>query len=87
VLAFARADDLRGFPPLRVITGTRDYFYSDGPNLALRACLAGVDAAALNVYGAYHDFIEYSEGCGGGAKVDEALAAYQSIAEFAAKVV
>jgi len=77
---------MAGFPPLLVISGTRDYFYSDGPSLAQRACDAGVDAEVFNVHGAFHDFIEYSEGCGSGVPADEALAAYSRIATFTTRV-
>lgn len=81
LLAPLRAD-LSGFPPLLLLSATRDYFYSDGPALGTRACEAGTRAVAFNVAGAFHDFIEYSEGCGGGAPTTEALEAYARIAQF-----
>jgi acetyl esterase/lipase len=34
------AANLTKFPPLLTLAGTRDYFYSDGPSLAERACEA-----------------------------------------------
>ena len=30
--------NLTGFPPMLLVSGTRDYFYSDGPRLHERAC-------------------------------------------------
>jgi acetyl esterase/lipase len=80
--------NLGGFPPLLLISGTRDFYYSDrcdllriplhhrlqlpcisrdflftnSPRLHERACKFGVDVTSLNVVGAFHDFIEYSEG-------------------------
>ena len=78
--------NLTGFPPLLLISATRDYFYSDGPRLHERACKAGVDVTSFNVLGAYHDFIEYSEGCGSHALVAEAIEAYQRIRAFVQRV-
>ena len=78
--------DLSGFPPMLVIAARRDYFYADGPRLAERACTAGVDVEAFNVEGSFHDFIEYSEGCGGGAPAEEAIEAYRRVAAFAKRV-
>ena len=79
--------DLRGLPPMLSLAGTRDYFYTDGPSLAERACNAGVDVEAFNVEGAFHDFIEYSEGCGGPSVVPESMEAYRRVANFVARVV
>jgi len=80
--------DLSAFPPLLLISATRDYFYSDGPTLHERACTAGADVESFNVKGAFHDFIEYSAGCGNpsGAMMFEALEAYTRIASFVARV-
>jgi acetyl esterase/lipase len=80
------AYDLRGFPPLLTIAGTRDFYYSDGPALARRACEAGVDVTAFNAEGTFHDFIEYSEGCGGGAPAEESIEAFRRVAAFAARL-
>ena len=66
-----------------ILSGSRDYFYSDGPALAKRACDTGAESVQLfRANDAFHDFIEYSEGCGGGAPMDEALDAYKHIADF-----
>eukprot|EP00928_Gymnodinium_smaydae_P018809 TRINITY_DN17171_c0_g3_i1.p1 TRINITY_DN17171_c0_g3~~TRINITY_DN17171_c0_g3_i1.p1 ORF type:complete len:442 (-),score=53.21 TRINITY_DN17171_c0_g3_i1:17-1342(-) len=75
--------NLAGFPPMLLIAGTRDYFYSDAARLAQRACDANVDVEVFNAIGVYHDFIEYSEGCGGGKPMLEAVEAYRRIREFA----
>ena len=77
---------LDGFPPMLILSGTRDYYYSDGPNLAEHACRAGVDAEAFNVHGAFHDFIEYSEGCGGRVPANEAVEGFRRIAAFTERV-
>ena len=60
--------------------------HSDGPALAERACRAGVDVTAFNAFGSFHDFVEYSEGCGGGARVEEAIEAYRRVAAFVGRV-
>ena len=75
--------DLAKLPPLLILSGTRDYFYSDGPALARRACDTGAKTVQLlQAADAFHDFIEYSEGCGGVAPMAEALDAYRRIAAF-----
>ena len=74
--------NLTTFPPLLLISGTRDYFYSDSPALGERACRAGVGVESLNAYGAFHDFVEYSEGCGGGEPLLEAIEAFGRIRIF-----
>ena len=80
------AYQLSGFPPLLLIAGARDFFYADGPSLHERACKHGVDVSSFNVAGAYHDFIEYSEGCGGPHPNVEALEAYVRLGEFVTRV-
>jgi acetyl esterase/lipase len=76
--------DFKGFPPMLLLAGLRDYYYSDAPRLANLACQAGVDVEVFNVVGVYHDFIEYSDGCGGPSPMDEALEAYRRIQAFIA---
>ena len=78
--------NLSGFPPLLILSASRDYYYSDGPSLHVRACHAGVDVTSFNVMGAYHDFIEYSEGCRSGVQMAEALEAYARVRQFAQRV-
>jgi acetyl esterase/lipase len=75
--------DLSSLPPMLILSGGRDYFYSDGPALAKRACDTGARVVQLfQASDGFHDFIEYSEGCGGGAPMAEALDAYERIADF-----
>jgi acetyl esterase/lipase len=78
--------ELQGTPPMLILGGTRDYFFSDGPSLAERACVAGVDVEAFNVDGAFHDFIEYSAGCGGPNVAAEGIEAYRRVASFVQRV-
>jgi acetyl esterase/lipase len=74
--------NLSGLPPLLLVGGVRDYYYSDSPRLAALACMAGVDIETFHAVGVYHDFIEYSEGCGGPSPMEEALEAYRRIQAF-----
>ena len=74
--------NLSGFPPLLLLSGARDFFYSDGPALHERACRHGVDVTSFNVRGAFHDFIEYSAGCGGNDAMPEAVEAYARVRAF-----
>ena len=78
--------NLNDFPPMLILTGTRDYFYSDGPTLGARACESKVPVEVINVYGGFHDFIEYSEGCGKGVMTEEAIYAYSRIASFTSRL-
>jgi len=74
-----------GFPAVLVITGAADYFASDGINLAARLCAAGLPVEHFIAEAMWHDFVEYSEGCGhpGGGKLAAGLEAYRRIGEFA----
>ena len=75
--------NLSATPPMLVLAGTRDYFYSDGPALTVRACEHGnTRARSFSVTGAFHDWIQYAEGCGGGAPMLEAVEAYDRVAQF-----
>eukprot|EP00927_Polykrikos_kofoidii_P043481 TRINITY_DN37557_c0_g1_i1.p1 TRINITY_DN37557_c0_g1~~TRINITY_DN37557_c0_g1_i1.p1 ORF type:complete len:458 (+),score=19.26 TRINITY_DN37557_c0_g1_i1:61-1374(+) len=76
--------DMSGFPPLLLLAGVRDYYYSDSPTLARLACLAGVHVETFNVVGAFHDFIEYTEGCRGSEPMEEAVEAFRRIRKFVA---
>jgi len=77
--------DLRYMPPMLLIAGVQDYYYSDALALAEHACKAGVQVELFNVYGGFHDFIEYSEGCGGPLPMVEAIEAYRRIQQFTSK--
>ena len=75
--------DLGAVPPMLILSGGRDYFFSDGPALAKRACDTGAKAVQLfRADDGFHDFIEYSDGCGGAAPMEEALEAYRRVAAF-----
>ena len=76
--------NLTGLPPMLLLAGTRDYFFSDSPALATALCEQGVEVEVYNADGGFHDFIEYAQGCGGDAPVEEALEAYRRIAAFTA---
>jgi len=78
--------DLSRLPPLLLLAGTRDFYYSDSPRLAALACNAGVEVEVLHVVGAFHDFVEYSAGCGGPAPLEEALEAFRRIRAFTGRV-
>jgi len=84
-LRYASKQALSTLPPTLLLGATRDYYYSDTPDLAARLCEAGVDVKVYNAQGAFHDWIEYSEGCFSGRVNKEAVEAYARIADFAAR--
>jgi hypothetical protein len=45
-----------------------------------------VEVEAFNVRGAFHDWIEYSEGCGGAHPNQEAVEAYRRVQAFVRRV-
>lgn len=78
----AGAAELVNLPPFLMFAGTRDMYYSDAASLGTLMCQHGVDVEVYNAVGAYHDFIEYSLGCGGGYPMLEAVEAYTRIVAF-----
>lgn len=74
-----------GTPPILVITGAADYFASSGIDLAERVCSSGGHVEHFLAAGMWHDFPEYSEGCGNpdGAKLLAGIEAYKRIGSFA----
>ena len=74
--------ELQNLPPFLLLAGTRDMYYTDSSSLGTLMCEHGVDVQVYNAVGAYHDFIEYSLGCGGGYPMAEAVHAYERIVAF-----
>merc|ERR1712100_964281 len=56
--------NLSVFPPVFIVAGKRDYYFSDSPHLAYNLCMAGVGVETMNVEGLFHDWWMYSNGCG-----------------------
>jgi len=73
-----------GFPSTFVVVGEAEVFAEDGANLAERMCVAGVDVDHYTPPGMWHDFVEYSDGCGNAAGVplSEGREAYRRIGIF-----
>lgn len=74
---------MTGVPPILIITGAEDFYASDGIALARHACETGADVHHFLAKGMWHDFVMYSEGCGGSVPIPEAVEAYQQIGKFA----
>ena len=80
----AGSAELRNLPPFLLLAGTRDMYYTDSTSFGALMCQHGVDVEVYNAAGAYHDFLEYSLGCGGGHPMKEAVDAYERIVAFIA---
>mmetsp|Transcript_72275 Transcript_72275/g.167490 ORF Transcript_72275/g.167490 Transcript_72275/m.167490 type:complete len:80 (+) Transcript_72275:1164-1403(+) len=74
-------------PPILVITGAADYWASDGIALVEHICESGGEVEHFLAHGMWHDFQEYSEGCGNsqGKFLPEGIEAYRRVAGFTKK--
>jgi len=73
-----------GFPSTLIIEGGAEVFLDDAVTLAERMCTAGLDVEQYTPPGMWHDFIEYSEGCGNseGHPLFEGQEAYRRVEAF-----
>lgn len=76
--------DLKGLPPFLILSGERDFYVSDATALAARLCMAGVAVDVYTAVGGFHDFMEYSQGCGGPTPMLEGVEALRRAASFVA---
>ncbi len=51
---------LKGFPPVYMVSGIPDFYYSDTPHLAYHLCLEDIDFEIYNAEGLFHDWWLYS---------------------------
>jgi acetyl esterase/lipase len=82
---------LKGFPPVYMVSGVRDFYYSDAPNLAYQLCMEGIEFEIYNAEGLFHDWWLYSNGCGVNGsigprgKIPESLVVDNQVAKFVRK--
>mmetsp|Transcript_43249 Transcript_43249/g.92526 ORF Transcript_43249/g.92526 Transcript_43249/m.92526 type:complete len:563 (-) Transcript_43249:227-1915(-) len=75
-----------GVPAIFVVSGELDYFADDAVQLVMTICKSGGTVEHYIGEGMWHDFQEWSEGCGGGTPIPEAKAAYKKPAKWLRKL-
>lgn len=76
-----------GVPPLFVTVGSREPWQGDSQLLVEHVCASLGDVSFFQAEDMWHDYQEWSEGCGeGGSPIPEAIAAYTRSAQWVQQV-